>query len=100
MSERKIKVACIQLRSGEDVLENVRAASDLIRAAHAQGARFIATPENTTLMAADAGAKLEKSFAEADDPALPAFSALAQELGIWLLIGSMAIKMQPDKTAN
>jgi predicted amidohydrolase len=100
MSERKIKVACIQLRSGDDVGENIRAASDLIRAAHKSGARFIATPENTTLMAADGGAKLEKSFAEKDDPAVPAFAALARELGIWLLIGSLAIKVTDGKTAN
>jgi len=100
MSDRKIKVACIQMRSGEDVGENIRAASDLIRAAHKGGARFIATPENTTLMAADAGAKLEKSFAEKDDPAVPAFAALAKELGIWLLAGSLAIKVGGSKTAN
>ena len=56
MSERRIKVACIQLRSGDDVSENIAMASKLIRAAHKDGARFIATPENTTLMAADGGA--------------------------------------------
>jgi predicted amidohydrolase len=100
MSERKIKVACIQMRSGEDVGQNILTASDLVRAAHKDGARFIATPENTTLMAADAGAKLEKSFAEKDDPAVLAFAALAKELGIWLLAGSLAIKVDAGKTAN
>src|SRR6185436_3169774 len=100
MSERRIKVACVQLRSGEDVGENIRIASDLIRQAHKGGARFIATPENTTLMAADGGAKLEKSFAEDRDPAVPAFAALASELDIWLLAGSLAIKVADGKTAN
>src|SRR5262249_55207873 len=33
-------------------------------------------------------------------PALPAFRALAEELGAWLLIGSLAIKVAPKKTAN
>ena len=100
MSGRKLKVACIQLRSSDDVDWNVRQASALIRGAHAEGARFIATPENTCLMAPDGGAKLEKSFSESDDPALPAFSALANELDIWLLVGSLAIKVSPGKTAN
>ena len=100
MSERKIKVACVQLRSGEDVRENIRIASELIREAHKGGARFIATPENTTLMAADGGAKLEKSFTEDRDPAVPAFAALASELDIWLLAGSLAIKVPDGKTAN
>jgi len=94
------RAACVQLRSGEDVGENVRAASGLIREAAEGGAQFIATPENTTLMAADADAKLTSSYFMADDPALPAFAALAAELGIHLLIGSVAIKLNETKTAN
>ena len=100
MNARKIKVACIQLRSSDDIDWNLRQTSSLIRRAHADGARFIATPENTCLMAPDGGAKLEKSFAESDDPALPEFCALANELDVWLLIGSLAIKVSDTKTAN
>lgn len=95
-----IRAACVQLCTGDDVAANVRAAANLIREAHAEGATFITTPENTALMAADAGAKLDKSFPEADDPALPVFRALAAELGVWLLIGSLAIKVSAEKTAN
>src|SRR5262249_41890145 len=94
------KAACIQLRSSDDVAENIRVTSGFIREAHGQGAQFIATPENTTLMAPDGGAKLAQSYDEAHDPALPAFRALAEELGIWLLIGSLAIKVSDTKTAN
>ena len=100
MSDRKLRVACVQLRSTDDVQENIAATSALIRTAHKGGAQFIATPENTTLMAPDGGAKLERSFAEADDPAIPAFARLAEELGVWLLIGSLAIKVSDSKTAN
>lgn len=94
------KAACVQLRSSDDVQQNIRDASALIRDAARQGAHFIATPENTTLMAPDGGAKLELSCPEADDPALPAFRALAEELNVWLLIGSLAIKVSSTKTAN
>lgn len=96
----KFLAACVQLRSGDDVAENLRDAASWIRAAAAQGAQFVATPENTSLMAADAGAKLAQSHEEARDPALPMFGALAKELGIWLLIGSLAIKVSDTKTAN
>jgi predicted amidohydrolase len=92
--------ACVQLRSSEDVAENIAAASHWIREAAKGGARFIATPENTTLMAADGGAKIAQSRDEARDPALPAFAALTKELGVWLLIGSLAIKVSESKTAN
>lgn len=94
------RAACVQLRSGEDVGENIRAASALIREAAFGGASFIATPENTTLMAADGGAKLAASFDETHDPAIPAFAGLAKELGVHLLIGSLAILVADGKTAN
>lgn len=95
------KAACVQMRSTDDPEENVRAASAMIREAVGQGASFVATPENTTLMAPDGGAKFEKSFTQDSDPALPAFRMLAEELGIWLLIGSLAIKVGDERrTAN
>ncbi len=94
------KAACVQLRSSDDVAENIRTTSEFIREAKGRGAQFIATPENTTLMAPDGGAKLASSYDEDHDPALPAFRALAEELGIWLLIGSLAIKVSETKTAH
>jgi predicted amidohydrolase len=94
------KAACVQLRSSDDVAENISETTRLVREAAGRGARFIATPENTTLMAPDGGAKLAHSFDEAHDPALPNFSALAKELKVWLLIGSLAIKVSDTKTAN
>jgi len=94
------KAACVQLRSTDDVAENIRDAVRWVREAAARGATFIATPENTTLMAPDGGAKLAQSFDEANDPALPVFAALALELKVWILIGSVAIKVSATKTAN
>ena len=94
------KAACVQLRSSDDVAANISETVRLVREAAARGARFIATPENTTLMAPDGGAKLAHSFDEAHDPALPVFAALAKELNVWLLIGSLAIKVSDTKTAN
>jgi predicted amidohydrolase len=94
------KAACVQLRSSDDVAENIRETVKLVREAAARGAVFITTPENTTLMAPDGGAKLAQSYDEAHDPALPVFSDLAKELKIWLLAGSLAIKVSETKTAN
>jgi len=94
------KAACIQLRSSGDVAENIRVTSDLVRQAAASGARFIATPENTNIMAQDNRAKLAATFDEANDLSLPAFSALAKTLNVWLSIGSLHIKVSDTKTAN
>jgi deaminated glutathione amidase len=94
------KAACIQLRSSGDVAENIRQTSALVREAAGRGAEFIATPENTNIMAEDNRAKLAATFDEANDPSLPAFAGLARELKVWLLIGSLHIKVSDSKTAN
>ncbi len=94
------KAACIQLRSSGDVAENIRDTTALVRDAAGAGARFIATPENTNIMAQNNRAKLAGTFDEANDPSIPAFSGLAKDLKVWLLIGSLHIKVSDDKTAN
>lgn len=96
----KIKTACVQMRSGVDVAANIAAASALIREAAGQGAELIATPEMTTLLDRKPGAAWEKSTTEEADPGLKAFSALAAELNITLLIGSIAVRVADGKCAN
>ena len=96
----QIRVACVQMRSGTDVAENIAAASSLIREAAAGGAELIATPEMTTLLDRAPGAAWEKSTTEAADPGLAAFRSLAKELGVTLLIGSLAIRAEQGKCAN
>lgn len=96
----QIKVACVQMRSGIDVAENVAAASALIRDAAGRGAQLIATPEMTTLLDRQPGAAWEKSTTEEADHGLAAFRALARELKVTLLIGSISIRAENRKCAN
>jgi len=94
------KVACVQLNAARDIEPNIAAASALIRKAKAQGAAFILTPENTGMIEPKRPQMLEKAKPEAEHPAIPAFSALAAELGVWLLIGSLQIKLDAATCAN
>ena len=94
------KVACVQLNAGRDIAPNIAAASAPIRDAKAKGAQFILTPENTGMIEPKRALLLEKARAEAEHPAIPAFSALAAELGVWLLIGSLQIKLDAATCAN
>jgi predicted amidohydrolase len=96
----QIRVACVQMRSGTDVTENIRAADALIRKAAAEGAELIATPEMTTLLDRKSGAAWEKSTDEASDPGLAHFRALAKELQRTLLIGSLAVRADEGKCSN
>lgn len=84
------------MRSGTQVAANIAAASALIREAAKQGASLIATPEMTNLLDIRPGKARAKISTEADDESLPAFTALAEELGVWLLIGSLAIALEDD----
>jgi predicted amidohydrolase len=92
--------ACVQLCAGRSVEANIDEAEGLIRDAAAQGASFIQTPEQTALMELDAGVLFANITSERDDPALARFRALARELGIWLHIGSLAIRLSDTKAAN
>ncbi len=96
----QIRVACVQMRSGTDVAANIESACALIRQAAGTGAELIATPEMTTLLDRKPGAVWEKSTTEEADPGLKAFRRLARDLGVTVLIGSLAIRLGDGKCAN
>ncbi|HMM15560.1 MAG TPA: carbon-nitrogen hydrolase family protein [Parvibaculum sp.] len=99
-SDMSFTAACVQLRAGRNVAANIEAAEDLVRQAAEAGATFVATPENTSLMEAERALLFEKAKPEDQDEALRALRAVAREKKIWLLIGSLPIRVADDKLAN
>lgn len=95
-----LKVACVQITSGPNILENLENVAVHVRAAAADGAELVATPENTCHLRFPAAQKRDSAFSQSDHTAVPFFSNLAKELGITLLIGSMAIKGDDGKILN
>ncbi len=96
-----LKAACVQLTAGPEIAPNLEHAEMLIREAAGQGAQFIATPENTCHMRSPQTEKLKSAKPEADHPAIPLFAELAQELGIWLLAGSISVLLpEENRIAN
>lgn len=95
-----MRAAIIQMRSGEHAQANLDAASALIRSAHQDGADFIATPEMTGVMQRRAKKLWPSLYTQEDDICVAGFSALAKELGIYLLIGSLAILVGERRAAN
>lgn len=91
-----VRAACIQMRSTTDVATNLEDALRLIRVAAAEGAEFIATPEMTNLLDIRPGQARPKIKLEAEDACLDPLSALAAELGVTLLIGSLAVALPDD----
>ncbi len=94
------RAACVQMRSGVDAATNVETATALIREAKGLGASFIATPEVTVLFESESDRLFAKVHVEDEDPSLLALRNAAKEQGVWLLIGSMAIKVGERQCAN
>ncbi|MCB2112792.1 MAG: carbon-nitrogen hydrolase family protein [Parvularculaceae bacterium] len=95
-----IRAACVQLRSGIDRAANAAAAVELIGEAAGKGAHFIVTPEMTNAVDKDA-ARLSAALPEGEGiEEIGAFAAAAAENGVWLLIGSLAIKRTDGRLAN
>jgi len=86
------KVACVQTTTGPEVAENIEQATGLVRDAANAGAQLIILPEVVNVMDLNRKAIAGKTEFEGDDPTLKAVCALASELEVWILIGSLVIK--------
>ncbi len=100
MSTSTFKAAMIQMRSGLKPSTNIDEAARLIGEARSAGADYVLTPEMTNILAA----KREQLFAvvmeEEADASLATLRELARKLGIYVHIGSLAIKVSHDRAAN
>jgi predicted amidohydrolase len=97
---KRFRAGVVQLRSGRNVEANLAAAEQLIREAAKGGATYIQTPENTAIMELEPELLLSAVQGEAESAALHRLRSLAAELGIWLHIGSLGIKLEPQRVAN
>ena len=97
---RKLRVAAVQLRSGIEPAANRTQAMPLLREAATAGARLIMTPENTMRLDRDRERMMAAVGPEEGDPELKAWGRAAQELGVWLLLGSGAIATGSGKVFN
>jgi predicted amidohydrolase len=100
MSAGTFKAAMIQMRSGLKPGTNIDDAVRMIGEAKSAGAEYVLTPEMTNILVA----KREQLFAavveEEADASLATLRELARRLGIYIHIGSLAIKISPDRAAN
>ena len=94
------KVGLVQMRSGVDPQANLATALVAIEEAARAGAAYVLTPEMTNIMEV----KRERLFAtiadEELDPTLAALREAARKFSIYVHIGSLAVKVLPDKAVN
>ena len=87
-----LQTALIQLNSSDDPVANLAITERLIRQAASEGAEMVLTPEVTNIVSASRTVQNERLALEADDITLARLRAVTAELGIWLSLGSLALK--------
>jgi predicted amidohydrolase len=100
MNGGSFKAAMIQMRSGLQPGANVDAAVRYIGDAKSAGAEYVLTPEMTNILAANREQLFAAVVDEDADASLATLREVARKLGIYVHIGSLAIKISPDRAAN
>src|SRR5262245_55019693 len=87
-----MKIALYQAQTGIDPAENARGLVDAIDQAAAGGAVMLFTPEMSGLLDRDRARADAHLVDEVDDPVLAQVCAAAKRAGIWVHLGSLALR--------
>ena len=87
-----MRAALIQLNSSDDPVANVAATVEFVAEAASHGAKLILTPEVTNCVSLDRRHQSDVLHSESADKTLARLRETARSHGIWLLIGSLALK--------
>lgn len=87
-----MRAALLQLSSSDDPAANLTATSAMIEEAVAGGAGFVLTPEVTNCVSGSRTRQNEVLQHESDDQTLAGLRRQAAKHGVWLSIGSLALK--------
>ena len=91
------RAALLQLNASDDPAANLLATRDLVARAVAAGAGFVLTPEVTNCVSASRTHQRAVLSPESQDRTLAGLCDAAARHGVWLLIGSLALKTDdPD----
>lgn len=92
-----MRAALLQLTSSDDPAENLRVTSNLARAAASDGAGFILTPEVTNCVSTSRSHQRSVLLHQNEDATLAGLQDEAAHFGVWVLIGSLALKAEPPE---
>jgi predicted amidohydrolase len=95
-----VKVALLQMTSGIDPLVNAGTMADAVAHAAGEGAAMLFTPEMSGLIDRDRKRAAGHVVAEEDSPVLARVREAAARAGLWVHIGSLAVREGGDLWAN
>lgn len=93
-----MRAALIQMTSSDDPQANCATVLEHLRAAAAAGAQIALTPEVTNCVSSSRSHQHAVLTTEAEDITLAAVRAEARALGLWVLLGSLALKTPDEDT--
>jgi len=94
------RIALFQSRTGIDPAENATALVAAVEQAAHGGAEMLFTPEMSGLLDRDSARAADKLRREEEDEVLAACRAAARDNGIWLHLGSLAVRTDEERLAN
>jgi predicted amidohydrolase len=92
-----LRAGLVQLCSSDDPDANLPVTERLVRESAAGGAGLVLTPEVTNCVSDSRTRQRAVLTTEAEDPTLARLREVAAETGIWLVIGSLALKAEGDE---
>ena len=94
------RVSCIQLKSNNNILHNLKKTEKLISKAVKQKSDFILTPEISSLFSIEKKKLLKICKSMKEDIYLNGIKKLAKKYKKWILIGSLITKISKNKLVN
>jgi len=94
------RVSCIQLKSNNNILHNLKKTEELIFKAVKQKTDFILTPEISSVFSLEKKKLLKISKFMKEDTYLNGIKKLAKKYKKWILVGSLITKVSKNKLVN
>lgn len=91
-----MKVAALQLCASDDPVANLAHTLSMVQQASEAGAQFIATPEVTNCVSSSRRRQNKVLALQENDQTLAAMCTAAARFGVWISVGSLALKLPDD----
>ncbi len=91
-----MKVAALQLCASDDPVANLAHTLSMVQQASEAGAQFIATPEVTNCVSSSRRRQNKVLALQENDQTLAAVCTAAARFGVWISVGSLALKLPDD----
>ena len=91
-----MKVAALQLCASDDPIANLAHTLSMVQQASEAGAQFIATPEVTNCVSSSRRRQNKVLALQENDQTLAAMCTAAARFGVWISVGSLALKLPDD----